>query len=244
MRYDSAMPPLVAVSATIAPASSRGPERTQLNRAYLTAVEAAGGLPVMLPAQLAPASLRALLATAGALVLTGGGDVDPARYNERPHLETTGVIPERDSAEAALIEAALDRDMPVLAICRGMQLLNVVLGGSLIQDIASTVEGALDHRQQEGRDAPAHAVRVASESALARLLGATEVAVNSMHHQAIKSPGRGLRPVAWAPDGVVEALELDGYHGFFAAVQWHPEEMAAATPHAAALFEAVVLAAR
>jgi putative glutamine amidotransferase len=178
------------------------------------------------------------------LVLTGGGDVDPARYSEARHEKTDGVSAERDEMEARATTIALDRHMPLLAICRGLQILNVTLGGSLYQDIPSEFATKINHAQTSG-DAPAersevtHGVTVEEGCRLAGLLGSTVLDVNSMHHQSAKRIGDGLRPVAWAPDGVVEGLELPGSDRFVVAVQWHPEELVGEHEHARTLFAAI-----
>ncbi len=184
-----------------------------------------------------------------ALVLTGGGDIDPARYGEARHEKTKDISGERDVLELTATEMALERALPVLAICRGLQVLNVTLGGSLHQDIPSEFATEINHAQTSG-DAPrersevTHGVSVEEGSRLAELLGASAVDVNSMHHQSARGPGRGLKPVAWAPDGVIEGLELEDRDRFVVAVQWHPEELVGEHDHARRLFAAVVREAR
>ena len=134
--------------------------------------------------------------------------------------------------------------MPLLGICRGLQVMNVALGGSLVQDIADDVDTNLVHSQKESRDTATHDVRVAADSRLHAIVGAHELRVNSMHHQAIGRVGRNLREVAWAPDGVIEGMEMSGDDRFVVAVQWHPEELVGHDPAARALFAALVEAAR
>lgn len=162
------------------------------------------------------------LAGCNGLLLTGGVDVDPAAYGERPH-PSVEIDLVRDAYELALARVALERELPVLAICRGAQVLNVAAGGSLVQDIPSALPGALRHTLNEPRHAIAHEVRLASGSVLAGLLGgASTVPVNSRHHQAIKRAGAGFVVSATSPDGVIEAIEKPAA-GFCVAVQWHPE---------------------
>jgi len=187
---------------------------------YPDRVAEAGGLPVLLPPVPAIADVIDRL---DGLILSGGGDVDPAGYGAEPHPETTSVRPHRDAAEAALLAAALARGLPVLGICRGMQVINVVMGGSLHQHLPDLV-GHRGHAPVPGVYG-AHPVRVAAGSGLAGILGRTQVdKVPSHHHQALDRLGEGLTAVAWADDGLIEAVELDAPGCPFAvAVQWHPE---------------------
>jgi putative glutamine amidotransferase len=162
----------------------------------------------------------------GALVLTGGGDVDPQYYGEAPHPTFSPAEPGRDAFELALARAALDRGMPLLAICRGVQVLNVAAGGSLVQDIETQVPGALVHRVETTPSAIAHEVWVATGSEVARLLAdrieGDALLVNSRHHQAVKRLAPGFVASATAPDGVIEAIERPDLP-FCVGVQWHPE---------------------
>jgi putative glutamine amidotransferase len=150
----------------------------------------------------------------------------------------------RDRHEIALVERAIHERRPLLAICRGIQVLNVALGGSLHQDIASETGSAILHSQNEPRDRPTHAVKVMGEGTrLGATLGAPEVEVNSLHHQAIRRVGRGLREVAWAPDGIIEGVESAGSGPLVLGVQWHPEELVAHDPAARNLFLTLVASA-
>ncbi|MBV8282840.1 MAG: gamma-glutamyl-gamma-aminobutyrate hydrolase family protein, partial [Candidatus Eremiobacteraeota bacterium] len=176
--------------------------------------------------------LDAYLGEIDAVVVSGGGDVDPAIFGEPLGPKTRVGPPERDAFEIALVRAARERRLPALCICRGMQIANVAFGGSLIQDLPEHF-GAhypIDH-QQLGRDgiersdyAAGHTVYVDPNSALARLVGSISFASNSMHHQAVSRVAEDLRAVAWTSDGVIEALEARFSHPFFYCVQWHPEE--------------------
>lgn len=193
-------------------------EFAMLQRTYVDAVAAAGGVPVLLP-PVEHGATEALDALAG-LVLTGGADVDPARYGEEQHAETAGLRPDRDSWELDLCTEALARDLPVLGVCRGLQVMNVALGGTLTQHLPDAV-GNDHHRPQVGVFGGVR-VRLAPGTGLAELLGG-ELAVRCHHHQAIDRLAADLTPVGWAPDGTVEAVELPTRR-FALGVQWHPEE--------------------
>jgi putative glutamine amidotransferase len=219
------------------------PERTYVNSTYLRAVQAAGGVPVLLPPTLDPDARRALAGDLDGLLLTGGGDVDPGRFGEAPHPTVSEVAPARDELEIEVTRTVLDDGRPLLAICRGVQVLNVALGGTLHQDVASDPGTPILHSQREPRDQPSHRVKVAAGSHLAEVLGAEEVDVNSMHHQAVKALGRGLIPVAWAPDDIVEGVELAERRHFVLGVQWHPEELVGHSDAARRLFTALARAA-
>ena len=234
--------PLIGVSTSITVGAS--PERAYVNSTYLHAVQQAGGVPVPLPPQLSAASLQRLGAELDGLLLTGGGDMDPALWGEAPHPKLYDVAPSRDTLETSALHLALGRSLPVLAVCRGLQVLNVALGGTLYQDVATEPGTQLPHSQKEPRDQPTHKVKVASGSRLAETLGADELEVNSMHHQAIHRLGRGLTAVAWAPDQLVEGAEWGDPARFVLGVQWHPEELVGHSEPARRLFSALVAAAR
>jgi putative glutamine amidotransferase len=187
-----------------------------LPASYADAVLEAGGEPVLLPTASVTAGVVARL---DGLVLAGGADIDPARYGREPGPHTTSTRPDRDSSELALLQAALDRDLPLLAICRGMQLLNVALGGTLVQHLPD-VTGTQPHQLGAGLYAERE-VRTAPGSALDRILGTTAT-VDCHHHQALDRIAPGLTPSAWAEDGVVEGVEADGRR-LCLGVQWHPE---------------------
>jgi len=234
--------PLIGVSTSITVGTQ--PERAYVNSAYLFAVQQAGGIPVPLPPQLSSRAFPTIAALLDGLLLTGGGDMDPAAFGEAPHPTLYDVAPSRDALETAAIGAAMDRGLPILAVCRGIQVLNVALGGSLHQDVASDPGTPLTHSQKEPRDQPTHAVKLAPESRLAAVMGTDAADVNSMHHQAVKALGRGLRAVAWAPDQIVEGVELDDPARLVVGVQWHPEELVRHSEGARRLFAALVDAAR
>jgi putative glutamine amidotransferase len=214
------MKPLIGV--TSVPRSARAafgdtPHQT-VPDLYLDLVKRAGGAPIILPVHQEPDPH--LFGFLNGVVLTGGGDVDPQCYGE-PSGKARRIDGERDRFELELVKFAADRDLPVLAICRGIQVLNVALGGSLIVDLPTQVPDGLDHHDLAHWSGTSHTVRIAGDSALAGLVGG-ELAVNSMHHQSIARPSSRLKPVAWAPDGVIEAVESPA-HRFLVGVQWHPE---------------------
>jgi putative glutamine amidotransferase len=211
-----------------------------LGLAYMRAVERAGGLPVALP-PLKDENVDPLLDQLSGLLLTGGPDIDPACYGAEPHPELGPIDHDVDVFEITLCRHADRRGMPILGICRGSQVLNVAREGSLIQHLPDA-GGAVEHRQSEPGDRTTHEVRVAPDSGLAQTTGGGPVDVNSFHHQAIDRLGRGLRPVAWARDRVIEAVEgVDDGH-FVLGVQWHAETLTAEAEQLA-LFERLVAAA-
>jgi putative glutamine amidotransferase len=188
---------------------------------YADAIAASGGLPMALPHR--PDLTEAYLDRIDALVVTGGAfDVDPALYGDAGRHETVSLKAGRTSAELALLRGALARDMPVLGICGGQQLLAVALGGSLIQHIPDSVPDGLAHEQPNLRDQPGHEVRVLPGTKLHAIVGAPTMRVNSSHHQAVREPGPHATIDAVAPDGVIEGLE-DARYRFCLGVQWHPE---------------------
>lgn len=216
------MTPVVAVTAPRRRVEGR--ERVTLNTSYVRALGSAGLAPLALPTMLAPERAVGALQSSGVrgLVLTGGEDVEPARYGATPHPKLEEPDPARDAAELALIAAARERRLPILAICRGIQILNVALGGTLYQDLASERPGPIAHTGDDVR----HTVRIEPGSLLERTLGTRTATVNSRHHQAIRDLAPGLRAVSWAEDGLIEAVEpADPGAPWMLAVQWHPEDL-------------------
>jgi putative glutamine amidotransferase len=195
-----------------------------LSRSYVDAVHSAGGLAVLLPPdpQLVQQPGEALELIDG-LLLAGGADLDPASYGEPAHAETQDAVPERDAFEIALTRAAIERDVPVLGICRGMQLINVALGGTLIQHLPEHL-GHQEHRRVSGSfDGSDHDVDVLQDTLAMRVIGASQHATKSHHHQGVDRVGEGLRVSATSPfDGLVEAIELPE-RSFVLGIQWHPE---------------------
>jgi putative glutamine amidotransferase len=207
---------------------------------YVDAVRRAGGTPVLLPP--GGSDWDEWLALVDGLLVAGGGDMHPAEYQGRPeHSSIAGVDLDRDSSEIALLQKVTgSHRMPTLCICRGMQVLNVALGGSLHEHILDVRDEDI-HRAADG-GWTVQAVQVAADSRLAEVMGVTEVATHSGHHQAVKDLGRELVVVACAADGIPEALELPG-HPWLVAVQWHPEMSAASEPSQQRIFDGLVKAA-
>jgi gamma-glutamyl-gamma-aminobutyrate hydrolase PuuD len=213
--------PIIGISAhpRIVPIATGPALLHTASRFYVEGVERAGGIPVILPV-LDPDTVDDLLRAVSGVLLTGGGDVAPSRYGAHPIAETHNVDPLRDAFEIRLIRAAIEADMPMLATCRGMQVLNVAMGGSLIQHVPHAT--GQEHDRVDRWHEAVHRVKIEPDSHLADALGATEVDVNSMHHQAIDQAAPGTRAVAWAEDDTVEAIEVPG-SPHVVAVQWHPE---------------------
>jgi putative glutamine amidotransferase len=202
-----------------------GAERTGLNSAYVRSVSLAGGVPVMLSPLIGPSYAARALDGVDGLVLTGGEDVDPAWYNAERSALLNPPSRERDLFELALFAAARQRELPILGICRGIQLINVALGGTLHQDLPTERPGPVDHNRAGTRTDRSHAVRLEPGSLAAEVLGATEVRVNSFHHQGIRDLAPVLVATGWSEDGLIEAVEGAAGQPWMLAVQWHPEEM-------------------
>ncbi|HMI47500.1 MAG TPA: gamma-glutamyl-gamma-aminobutyrate hydrolase family protein [Gemmatimonadaceae bacterium] len=227
----------VAVTAGIRPDGNTS--RVRLTAAYVSALESAGLIPLIVPPLSGADAASAVLDSVAGLVLTGGEDVDPARYGEERHEKVLSVSAARDTTETALIKEAQERGMPVLAICRGIQILNVALGGSLVQDIASQCETNIEHDESSARNSRTHEVSVEPGSLIAKAMGTEHLTVNSFHHQSVKRVADGMRATAWSPDGVIEGLESTDDDWWVMAVQWHPEEMTeSAEPWDRGLFKA------
>jgi gamma-glutamyl-gamma-aminobutyrate hydrolase PuuD len=229
------MRPLIGITTDVAVASYRAweEESVLVPSDYVRSVERAGGRPLLVPPS--EEDVEETLDVLDAVIFSGGSDLDPAMYGQEPHPETNGVLEARDRGELALLEAALARDMPVLAVCRGSQVLNVALGGDLVQHLPDVV-GHDDHRHTPGAYAD-HDVTLEAETRLGSLLGA-HAPVKSHHHQGFGRLGSGLREAAFAEDGTVEAVE-DPSRRFALGVLWHPE-----AGEDLRLFEALVEEAR
>jgi putative glutamine amidotransferase len=215
------------------------PPRIELALAtlYPEAIERAGGVPVVVP-PMRPETIGPLLDRVDGVCLTGGPDLQPSTYGAKPHEALGPTEPRIDALELALVRGADQRGLPILAICRGMQLLNVARGGTLHQHLPDVVGEQLRHRQEEHSSIPTHVVKTAPHSTVRAVLGGSPIAVNSFHHQAVRELGRGLVASAWAPDGTIEAIEETGER-LVLGVQWHAEGLRTHIP----LFELLVDAA-
>ena len=218
--------------------------RHALSDNYSLAVEAAGGIPVMLPAHLQ--DIDSVLNRLDGVIITGGGDIDPVRYGQDPHTKTDGIDSERDEFELAVVREALNRDIPLLGICRGLQIFNVALGGTLVQDVGDLVPDATEHRQQalnvHHEETFQTAVLSPGEHPLRLMIDGDTLEINSFHHQGIDSLAESLDVMATTEDGLIEAV----YHPISThamAVQWHPEMLAPHQNEAAAIFRSLVDAA-
>ena len=240
--------PLVAVSASHA-TTAKG-RRVQLNDEYVQAVQQAGLVPVIVPPLEDPLGAEAIIERVSGVLLSGGRDVDPERYGQTRHASVDPPDPRRDATEMALVEAARRRGMPLLGICRGCQVMNVALGGTLIQDLPSDDRLAdatqrLRHSSEDARTQRVHEISIEPDSFLATVTETTAIRANSMHHQAPDRVGAGMRVVARAPDGVIEAIECADASWWAVGVQWHPEELTGSREEwDRALFRAFADAAR
>ena len=218
--------PLIGITSAITTRS----DGIQVYSAYIAniaAVERAGGLPVMIPCDLETDTLRELYERVDGVLLPGGGDVDPSAYQAEPHPETANTDERRDRTEMAIARWAVEDDRPLFAICRGHQVVNVALGGSLIQDIPSLVDTSVMHQSIQSpvqRDALLHSVTIEPGSLLAAIMQKQREQVNSIHHQAVECLAPILVVTASADDGIIEAAEMPDRQ-FYLTVQWHPEDL-------------------
>ena len=234
--------PLIGISTFRSP-SKRHTTHISVPETYVAAVSNAGAIPVLIPFVLSESDLDQLHRRLDGVLLTGGGDVDPQRFGAHAHPAVHGVDPERDRVDIQLAQDAIKGDTPLLGICRGLQVINVALGGTLYTDIADQYPDAIKHDcfHDYPRDFLAHPVKIDEESSLAHILGKPILEVNSLHHQAVRKLAPGLQATAYAPDGIMEAFELSD-HPYGLAVQWHPEWLPD-HPASQALFNSFVLAA-
>ena len=244
------MPAIIGITATLKEDIDEIAERplgrfVRADLDYVEGVAGAGGAPVVLPPAGDERSAEAVIRSLDGLLLSGGSDLDPGYYGEEPVAEIGVTLPERDAFEMALVGMALRRGMPVFGICRGMQVLNVALGGTLYQDLPSQWEwDVLKHRQETPKWQPTHEVRVRDGSYIAEVMGCEVVKVNSYHHQGVRALAEGLVVAGRSSDGVIEAVEaVDLSERWLLGVQWHAEAMRGAGPQQESLFEAHVSAA-
>jgi len=238
------MVPIVGIPCAFqAPQDKQGRGASVVSQSYLRALEMAGGAPMPIPITSQEDTLRALYGRIDGLLLAGGVDIDPSHYGESPHPALGEVDERRDWVELALTRWALADGLPVLGICRGIQTLNVAAGGSLWQDIAAQVPDALRHPYYPNYpyNRLSHSARLEPDSRLAKILGDLELEVNSLHHQAARDVGKGLRVTARSPDGIIEGLESQD-EAWVIGVQWHPEWLIDDDLRMRRLFEAFVAA--
>lgn len=234
--------PVIGVTSSRIPGKVQ-PVNIQLSEKYTEAVQRAGGIPLVLPSTLDDAALREVFDRVDGFLLTGGGDIDPVLFNGRHHPNVYGIDNARDLFEIELVRLAVQNNVPFMGICRGVQVINVALGGTLFTDISAQLPDAERHDWYPNipRDKIAHVVGIQKTSRLNQLTGTTKLAVNSLHHQGLDSIPARLVPVAHAADGLVEAVELRD-HRFGLGVQWHPEWLVNSHENQA-LFSGLVLAA-
>lgn len=238
--------PLIGITASTAldPVSGWMYYRSYIGN--VTAIQQAGGLPVLIPVESTLEDLRAIYERMDAVLIPGGGDVNPEYYNDTPRFKLVQLDQARDEAEINIIRWAVEDDLPLLGICRGHQVINVALGGKLVQDIPSEVPTEIRHDIPDyttARSYDAHPVQIAPESRLAQILGTTTLTVNSLHHQSVREAAPMAQVAAHAPDGIIEATEFPNKR-FALSVQWHPEDMIAKSEETKRLFKAFVDAAR
>lgn len=242
--------PVIGVATQTLPGKPGGdlPNCWIMGQRYVEALRTVGGLPWLIPLlPHDPDTMNGIFEKLDGVFLTGGVDVDPSRYGEPKHPLCGTTDADRDAVEIMLLKFALDRKLPVLAVCRGIQILNVTCGGTLYQDVSAMVPAAMKHDyfptpERPSRSYLAHEITVKADSRLGDALGESVVPVNSMHHQAIKDLSPALRATAFAPDGIIEAVETRSDQ-FVVAVQWHPEELAETQPGMKRLFTSFVAAA-
>ena len=241
--------PVIGVATQTLPGiAGQRPHCWIMGHRYVEALRVAGAVPWLIPLlPHDPETMRAIFERLDGVFLTGGVDVDPARYGEAKSPLCGTVDPDRDAVELMLLEYSLAHDVPTLAVCRGIQIVNVALGGTLYQDVSAQVPGSLKHDYFPTPVSPsraylAHDITVRAGSQLAEMLGRRVAPVNSMHHQAIKDLADGLLPTAFAPDGVIEGVEGTKAR-YLLGVQWHPEELAESQPGMKRIFTSFVAAA-
>ncbi len=204
---------------------------------YVQCVQKAGGIPILLP-PIGKEMVTGWLSVVQGVILAGGGDIEPSRFTNKTHETIYNLNPLRDETELELAKQSLDKKIPLLGICRGLQILNTVLGGTLHLHLPDVIQSSVNHRIPP-RELTKHSVRVKVDSQLAKTMKSDSVTTASWHHQAIEISGKGVVPIAWAEDGVIEAIEIEG-HSQVLAVQWHPELTGLEDPTQLSLFEHLV----
>jgi putative glutamine amidotransferase len=210
-------------------------EGVYVHHDYHKSVAANGGIPVILPF-INPEMTLETLPLCDGIILSGGEDVDPQFYGQDPHIHLGPTLPDRDLVEIEIVKYAIKNNIPILAVCRGVQILNVALGGTLIQDIPSQMKEPIQHSQTVERRRDTHWVNISTDSKLYQILDSDRVRVNSLHHQALDKVSEDLRVVAMSSDGIVEAVEYIHSSTFTVGVQWHPESMASSNSRMNNLF--------
>ena len=231
------MKPVIGLTHALDP----GTGNQYIRPGYARGVFMAGGLPLPLPLTENVGHLEALLPLCDGFLFTGGPDVDPAVYGEKRLNDTVELCPERDAMELPLLKLAMDAGKPILGICRGCQLINAALGGTLYQDLPTQYGGSIRHRQPEPFTRPSHENRILPDTPLHTLLGREQIYVNSCHHQAIRSLGNGLQAAVISEDGLLEGFYMPGFP-YLLGVQWHPE-LLLDDPVSVSLFRSLIMAA-
>jgi len=233
---------IVGITCSTQEADEKSGARQYLNQAYVRAIEQAGGIPVILPVTTEPDAIARFLSVVDGILLSGGVDVSPSVYKASPHPKLGSVDADRDATEIPLIQEALVHDVPIFAICRGIQTLNVAMGGTLFQHLPDEHPSPIEHQQGNrgmARHEFVHDIEIESGSRLHKIIGAESMNVNSFHHQAVQTLAEGLTITARASDGIIEAAESQ-QHRYVVAVQFHPEETAPRDEKSRRLFQAFV----
>ncbi|MBM7645141.1 putative glutamine amidotransferase [Scopulibacillus daqui] len=227
------MRPVIGITSDIEP------QKFYVKQPYVTSIIESGGLPYILPQTQDLTIIQDLLGHINGLLLTGGSDIDPSLYGEEPQPGLGQIKPDRDQFEKLLIQEALKRNMPIFAICRGSHMLNAASGGSLLQDIQSRNNAALQHYQMAPRDYCSHFVTINKGTLLHQIIQANQIKVNTFHHQAINKPAPGFQISAASSDGIIEGIESTLYR-FVLGVQWHPGDLIHKESHAKRLFQSFI----
>ena len=216
---------------------------TRLNNTYIKAIEMAGGIPFVIPYTASEETISVLLDACDGVVFSGGADVDPKRYGEEAKATCGKIQYLRDELEFTVLKIALEKNKPILAICRGSQLLNAFFGGTLYQDIPTERPSEISHKQDEPYSSPSHLIRINENTPLSELISADTMLVNSIHHQAVKELASELEVMAVADDGLIEATYLPEYR-YLRAYQWHPERLVEVNEHNKMIIEDFIAACR